>query len=119
MFTSSIENGYGIEYTNFNLGGTDIPLNGGIAQSVVFDPSSPYIYLPEADFIVVSAELNKIFKELRDLERMNICDTTEGNCFMENSCDYTRAQIKGRPFEMKITLTDEHQQNLIIHLKED
>lgn len=108
MFKATIENGYGVEFTNFKMGGKDIQLNGGIAQSVVFDPSAPYIYLPEADFKVVLDEVDKIFWNFKDIERPHICDAYEGNCFMENSCDYTRKNAKN-PYSMKLTLTDEHQ----------
>jgi len=31
MFTSTFHDKYGVEYTGFNLGGTDIVLNGGLA----------------------------------------------------------------------------------------
>ena len=77
MFTAS-ENGYGASFTHFSLGGKEIELNGGIAQSVVFDPSTPFIYLPEADFLLLKTEINIIFSNFRDVERFSICDKADG-----------------------------------------
>jgi hypothetical protein len=59
MFESTNQTfGYGVKFTKFSIGGTDIELNGGYAQTAVFDPSLPYIYMPEADFKLVSKQMN-------------------------------------------------------------
>ena len=118
MFTSTFHDKYGVEYTGFNLGGTDIVLNGGLAQSAIFDPSAPYIYLPEADFKLVATELNRIFANFKNVDRSNICDIEQGNCFIENSCDYTKKNVKNA-FGMNITLTDELQKDFVIQLTEE
>lgn len=49
---------------------------------------------------------------------MSVCNTFDGQCYMENSCDYVRRNVKG-PFGMKITLTDEHDQEFILELTEE
>ena len=80
----------GASFTKFTLGGEDMVLNDGEAQTMVFDPSTPYIYLPLTDFTVLKTKLNVIFKNFRDSSRISICDTFDGQCMIENSCTYVK-----------------------------
>ena len=80
----------GASFTKLTLGGVDLELNGGLAQTMVFDPSTPYIYLPLPDFTVVKTKINEIFAKFRNIDRTNICDTYDGQCMIENSCNYVR-----------------------------
>ena len=83
-------------------------LNGGSAQTMVFDPSTPYIYLPLADFTVVKTKINQIFSQFRSLDRVSVCDAYDGQCMIENSCNYVRTKLGDVPFGIEMTLTDEH-----------
>ena len=83
-------------------------LNGGSAQTMVFDPSTPYIYLPLADFTVVKTKINQIFSQFKNVYRIRICDTFDGQCMIENSCDYVRTKLGEEPYGIEMTLTDEN-----------
>ena len=74
---------------------------------MVFDPSVPFIYLPEADFIVVSAEFDRIFANFKNAAKESICDTIEGNCYIEETCVNIRKNLKFPEFGVNITLTDD------------
>ena len=76
MFPAS-ENGYGALFTHLHLGGKELVLNKGIAQSIIFDPSTPFIYLPMADFSALSVRLNLLFSNFMNLDR-DICDAYDG-----------------------------------------
>ena len=98
----------GASFTGFGLGGVDVQLNGGIAQTMVFDPSTPYIYLPLADFTVVKTKINTIFAKFKNVDRISVCDTFDGQCMIENSCKYVRDKLGDVPFGIEMMLTDEH-----------
>ena len=68
MFTTKSLTGYEVNFSNFNIGGTDLVFNGGESQSLIFDPSLPYIYMPLIDFNVLSLKINKLFGYFLDFE---------------------------------------------------
>lgn len=78
----------------------------------------PYIYVPEADFSLIKTRIDKMFSIFKDLEhRPYICDATEGNCYMENSCDYTRSKMN-TPYGMTLTLSDGKGKDFVIEVSE-
>jgi hypothetical protein len=58
-------------------------LNNG--QKAVFDPSYPFIYMPNSDFLDLAKKINPIFPTARFHE--NTCETKWGTCYIEMSCD--------------------------------
>jgi hypothetical protein len=75
---------------------------------VILDPGRPFIYMPAEDFSLVSEQVNKIFANFKNIERMDICDDYNRNCLIENTCEFVKNNLKS-PFAVKITITDEHQ----------
>ena len=119
MYTARIEQGYGLNYTKFSIGGDDLVFNGGEEQSIIFDPSLPYIYLPAPDFKILGDKINKLFAQFKDFETAPfICDTSSGHCLMENSCDWVRKEMKYR-FELEFTISDENNNDFVIKIPED
>ena len=64
--------------------------------------------MPAKDFKALGSVIQKIFILFKDIEKPNICDTYDGNCYMENSCDYVRKKMPELNFGLELTMTDEH-----------
>jgi len=63
-------------------------LNNG--QKAIFDPSYPFIYMGEADFLAFAGKAKTIWPTafLTD----NVCEIKQGTCFIERSCDAVREE---------------------------
>ena len=73
---------WSIKLDSVQLNDMKFKLRTFIDQVASFNPAYPYIYLPEEDFKLISAQLNKVLGTFQN----KICNPFYGECRILKSC---------------------------------
>ena len=78
-------------------------------KSAIFDPFFDDLFLPPADFLTLSKQVNIIFDKFRTLDKFYICDKYDGFCSMNYECDYVREHMESN-YGLQFWVGDTHVQ---------